>query len=52
METGDIAGKASDYGNLGTVFQHFGEQVQTKQYQEKALSIALNIGNKENVALS
>ena len=34
------------------MFQHFGEHVQAKQYHEKALSIALKIGNKEKVASS
>ena len=52
METGDIDGEASDDGNLGTVFQHFGEHVQAKEYHEKALSIALKIGNKAKAALA
>ena len=38
-EIGDKRGEATDYGNLGTVFQSLGEYDKAEEYLQKALKI-------------
>ena len=39
IQIGDKEGKASSYGNLGTVFISLGEYDKAKEYLEKGLAI-------------
>ena len=45
-------GEATDYGNLGTVFQSLGEYEKAKEHLEKALAIKIQIGDKNGEASS
>ena len=45
-------GEATRYGNLGNLFSDRGEYVKAKEYQEKALAIGIETGNKARQILS
>ena len=45
-EIGDKRGEATDYGNLGTVFQSLGEYVKAEEYSQKSFKITKEIGDK------
>ena len=51
-EIGDKQGKASSYGNIGTVFQSLNEYIKAKEYHQKALAIHKEIGYKNGEASS
>ena len=46
----DRKGEATDYVNLGTVFQSLGEYGKAKEYFEKALAIRIDIGDRQGAA--
>ncbi|XP_020613157.1 tetratricopeptide repeat protein 28-like [Orbicella faveolata] len=46
IETGDRAGEAADYGNLGIMFKSPGERDKAKEYLEKALEIRMEIAKE------
>ena len=50
-EIGDKQGEASDYGNLGTVFQSVGQYTKAEEYLQKALTIKEEIGDKRDVGI-
>ena len=49
-EIGDRNGKATCYGNLGSVFQSVGEYAKAEEYLHKALTIKTEIGNRNGEA--
>ena len=52
MEIGYREGEATSYGNLGTVFNCIYENIQAKEYHEKALAINIEIYHREGEARS
>ena len=46
-EIGDKKGEATDYGNLGTVFQSVGQCTKGEEYLQKALVIKKEIRDKK-----
>ena len=49
-EIGDRKGEATDYGNLGTVFQSLGEYDEAKEYLQKALDMTTEIDDRKGEA--
>ena len=49
-EIGDKEGEATDYGNLGTVFQSVGQYTKAEECLQKALLIQKVIGDRKGEA--
>ena len=49
-EIGHKQGEASDYGNLGTVFQSVGQYIKAEEYLQNSLVISKEIGDKNKEA--
>ena len=47
---GDREGEATDYGNLGTLFNSLGQYDKAKEYYQKALLIRTEIGDRQGEA--
>ena len=50
IKSGDRAGQATDYANLGIVSKALGEYGKAKEYLEKALAITIEIGHRAEQA--
>ena len=49
-EIGDKKREATNYGNLGTVFQSLGEYIKARRYYEKALELRKETGDRKGEA--